>query len=121
MRPPAPPTSTLQSGQRRLGGPGRGRSQGLEVPQALAAVTARLPAAAQGNEAVGAALLQAHHLPAVTRLAGPPPARTISRQDVRLLPRGAAHLARSPRQRCASLPPAARFPRAGGLCGRAGA
>ncbi|KAH0514048.1 Protein AHNAK2 [Microtus ochrogaster] len=112
MRPPAPPTSTLQSGQRRLGGPGRGRSQGLEVPQASAAITARLPAAAQGNGAVGAALLQAHHLSAVTRLAGPPPARTTSRQDVRLLPRGAAHLARSPRQWCASLPPAACFPRA---------
>lgn len=35
------------------------------------------------------------------------------RQDVRLLPHGAAHLARSPRQRCASSPPAARSPRGG--------
>lgn len=55
-----------------------------------------------------------------TGRAGPPPARATSRQDVRLLPRGAAHLARSPRQRCASSPPAARFPRAGGLCGHDG-
>lgn len=58
MRPAAPPPSSLRSGQRGLGGPGRGRSQGLEVPQALAAVTARLPArlpaAARGNEALWA-------------------------------------------------------------------
>lgn len=38
MRPAAPLASSLRSGQHGLGGPGRGRSQGLEVPQELAAV-----------------------------------------------------------------------------------
>lgn len=40
------------------------------------------------------------------------------RRDVRLLPHGAAHLAWSPRQRCASSPPAARSLGTGGLRGR---
>lgn len=62
MRPAALLASSLRSGQHGLGGPGRGRSQGLEVPQVLAAVTARLPAAEPGCEAEGAALRLEHQL-----------------------------------------------------------
>lgn len=114
------PTRARSAAARRgLGGPGRGPGGGgaggrLHSPQSAAGrqLQRRAAEAECGSRpAPGPPARRSRdlRLDATGRRGPAPPGR----QDVRLLPRDAAHLARSPRQRCASSPPAARSPRGG--------